>query len=60
MKDYEELWENFKKYLKSEKNFYEKGVMWSLSEAIVGKGVCENLLKKMNEMDETNGNSICK
>lgn len=60
MKDYKVLWESFKEYLKSEKNFYEKGVMCSLSEAIVGEWVCENLLKTMNEMDETDGNSICK
>lgn len=60
MKDYEVLWENFKEYLESAIKFYEKGVMCSLSEAINGKTICKDLLKKMNEMDETNGNSICK
>ena len=60
MEDYKTMWENFKEYLKSAVKFYHKGEMCSLSEAIVGEGVCKDLLKKMNRMDGTNEDTVCK
>lgn len=56
MKDYEKMWYDLKEYIKSEKEYYKKGVMCSLSESIVGKMVSEEFLKRMEKMEKTDEN----
>ena len=50
-KNYQQMWEDVKKYLYSEMKAFNKGVMCSLAESIVGENICKNFLEKMEEVE---------
>ena len=43
--DYKKMWETLKIKIKSDKEYYSKGIMCSMAESANGEKVCDNILK---------------
>lgn len=53
--DYKKMWEALKKWVKSDKECYAKGVMCSMAESFHGEKVCEDILKYIETIERKAG-----
>ena len=52
MEKYKNMWEELKQSILADKEFYDKGVMCSLAEAIHGSSNCKEMLKTMEKIEQ--------
>ncbi len=52
MDKYEAMWKEFRESINADLKYHESGEMQSISESVIGKIKCEELLERMDDIEK--------